>query len=39
MKTKFCQSGLGGTVVEDGKEKRIMGRKAGKVEGRQPVVL
>lgn len=28
-------SGLGGTVVEDGKEKRIMGKKAGSVEGRQ----
>lgn len=26
-------------MVEDGKEKRIVGRKAGKVEGRQPVVL
>lgn len=32
-------SGLGGTVVEDGKEKRIMGKKARRVEGRQPMVL
>lgn len=35
MKTKLSLVWFGGTVVENGKEKRIMGREAGKVEGRQ----